>query len=84
MAENIETQEEACLICNEAAVDVRFEDGSFLVDCLDCGPYEILPLAAKHIQEHAVEIRQHLLQRARRLAEAPGGRPLIREPFDLP
>lgn len=73
-----------CPVCHEPAVDVRFEDLSFMVDCLECGPYEILPLAAQHIQEHPLEARRQLLERARRLAEAQDGRPLIREPFNLP
>lgn len=70
-----------CLICREQAVDITFEEHSKLVQCLDCGSYEILKLAARHIQEYALDDRRGFLEKAKRVAELQGGLPLIREPF---
>lgn len=76
-----ETAPKSCLICHEPTVDVRFESNSFLVDCLDCGSYEILELAAQQIQEYSHDDRQRLLDKARRESEGQEGPPLLRTPF---
>ena len=61
MAKKKRPEPPACLLCHEPAIDVTFEDFVFRVQCIECGTFEILELAAKHIQEYPLEIRRRLL-----------------------
>jgi hypothetical protein len=73
----------ACPLCDEPAIDVTFQDFIYNVQCIDCGTFEILELAAKNIQEYSLVDRRKLLARAQRAAAGQNGPPLIREPFVL-
>lgn len=70
-----------CPICHEPAIEVSVVDYALHVECIECGTFEILELAAQHIREYAHDDRQRLLDQARRKAEGQNGPPLIREPF---
>jgi hypothetical protein len=72
-----------CLLCHEPAIDITCQDFVYRVQCIDCGTYDILELAAKHIQELPLEDRLKLLARARAIGNGQEGPPLIREPFEL-
>lgn len=72
-----------CPLCHEPALHVAFYDFFFKVQCIECGTFEIMELAAKHIQEHPLEVRRRLLERAQLAAEGQDGPALIREPFTL-
>lgn len=75
------TEAPNCFLCQEAATDIVFAGNSLLVHCLDCGTYEILELAAEHIQEIPLQDRLVILDRAKQALEGQDGPPLIREPF---
>jgi hypothetical protein len=71
----------SCPICHEPATDVSVKGHIIHVECLECGTFEILELAAQHIQDYAHDDRQRLLDKAKRNALGQDGPPLIREPF---
>lgn len=72
-----------CLVCDEPAIDIARNDFIITVQCIDCGMFDILELAAEHIRELPIKDRRALLDRAKRVGEYQDGPPLIREPFQL-